>query len=148
MTEPLPQDPYNGQEVEVPEDLCWGSTTRIQLWSRIDSTNDIELIGHCENIERCATSSKYWTIKRAKTVLPLKPHSIVNVVAHEFDFASMVFIDGLGWVGARHRQPGKLLINKYLRVRINFVLDEGTGDTWYYELVGLETIPHIEENAQ
>ena len=134
MQEYLPEDPLPGQIIEVPEGVDGGSATHITL------QHEDKIIGETQQLLKIENVSRKWQVGRTHTIIPIKPETELRVRAVIKHYASLIFVEYLGWVGHKYKKEETILSDRIYEVLHTAIYMSVANGPHIYELIGLNMI--------
>ena len=130
----LPEDPDNGTIFTVPEGQSVGASTIIYLLS------GERVLGTANQLSPVVNVSKRYSLVRITSKKAIKKNDVVRVVAKQYSYTQMTFLDGYGWLGHRAGSDAYVIEDKTYRVTHVVPIGELTDGYCVYEQLCLERI--------
>jgi hypothetical protein len=131
----LPEDPDDRQVVTMPKGQTIGGANVITV------TRSGKLLGSVAQIAPIYTSSGKYEASRVATCSQIKKGDILHVHGHQYNYVSLMFLEGFGWTGYDVDEQNPLvLMDKHMKVIDAFRIGPHTPYCYLYEKVCLQLI--------
>lgn len=130
----LPEDPEPGQVHTLPEGQIAGGANVLSVFKHemlIGSTTNLVPISN--------VSGKYYT-ERLSSSQELKKGDTIRIVAQQYNFNQITFVEYFGWIGSGVTSTPTSLSDKIYRVLAAIAIGPNTNNFWLYEKVCLEIL--------
>lgn len=146
MSPMLPEDPEPGCVHTLPEGQIAGGANVLSVFRwEIDSKSG-KLIGSTNNLVPVSNvTGKYYT-ERLSSSQELKKNDVIRIVARQFNFNQITFVEYFGWIGSGVTSIPTTLSDKIYRVLTAIPIGPNTPNFWLYEKVCLEIINKEKKN--
>lgn len=130
----LPDDPIPGQVYTLPEGQIVGGANVLNVYK------GSKLIGATTNLVPISNVSGKYYMERLSSVIPLKEKDVVRVLAQQFNFNEITFIEFFGWVGTGALEVTNILSDKHYRILAAIPIGPSETNFQLYEKVCVEVI--------
>ncbi len=138
----LPEDPENGQTVEMPDGHTVGGANVISVHK------GGKFCGTVSQVAPVYNSSGKYEATRLSSCVKLRIGDVVRVLGWQYNFISLKFVEGFGWQGYKTDNKPLSLMDKSMRVLEAFTLGEHAPGYYLYEKVCLTILREGETHAK
>ena len=135
----LPDDPEDRQVVEYPEGQVVGASIVISVYKQD------KRIGAASSVYPIVNVTRKHTANRLSSNVPIAEKDVIRIVAQQFTFNSVIFIQYFGWIG--YKVIGEPLITSDKFYRVITAIPVGPKDNAEFHLYEKVCLESLEVNS-
>ncbi len=130
----LPEDPEHEFEFVLPKGHTIGGANVINIWK------GGKLLGATSSVSPIPNASGKYDASRLTSRVRIKAGDVLRIRGWQYNYISIQFIEGFGWIGKQTNGEPNNLMDKNVRVLAAFQIGDDTPGFYLYERVCLAVI--------